>query len=75
MDIRNVFLISCEQGRLRASYDDVHFRGSIVDMLVPMALDVFGPLFSVTTTGQKVTVEECLNSVNGAIVANLLHYK
>jgi hypothetical protein len=46
-----------------------------VDILVSMAPDVYGPYVSVTKTGQKVLIVECLNAVYGTMVAALLYYK
>jgi hypothetical protein len=40
-----------------------------------MAPDVYGPYVSVTKTGQKVLIVECLNAVYGTMVAALLYYK
>jgi len=40
-----------------------------------MASDVYGPYVSVTKTGQKVLIVECLNAVYGTMVAALLYYK
>jgi hypothetical protein len=40
-----------------------------------MALDVYGPYFSVTKTGEKALIVKCLNAVYGTMVAALLYYK
>jgi hypothetical protein len=53
----------------------VRIRGPLVDVLVSIAPDVYGPYFSTTKTGQKVLIVECLNAVYGMMVAALLYYK
>ena len=53
----------------------VHIRGPLVDILVSMAMDVYGPNVSATKTGQKVLTVECLNAIYGTMVAALLYYK
>ena len=40
-----------------------------------MALDVYGHYVSVTKTGQKILIVECLNAVYGTMVVALLYYK
>jgi hypothetical protein len=44
-------------------------RGQLVDVLVLIAPDVYGPFVSTTKTGQKVLIVECLNAVYGMMVA------
>ena len=53
----------------------VHIRGPLVDILVSIAPDVYGPYNSTTKTGQKVLIVECLNAVYGTMIAALLYYK
>ena len=53
----------------------VCIRGPLVDILVSIAPDVYGSYVSVTKTGQKVLIVECLNAVYGTMVAALLCYK
>jgi hypothetical protein len=50
-------------------------RGLLVDILVSIALDVYGPYVSTTKNGQKVLIVECLNAFYGTMVAALLYYK
>ncbi len=42
-------------------------RGPLVDILVSIAPDVYGPYVSTSKTGQKVLIVECLNAVYGTI--------
>jgi hypothetical protein len=46
-----------------------------VDILVSIALEVYGPYMSTNESGQKVLFMQCLNAVYGDMVAALLHYK
>ncbi len=60
--------------------DEVHrvivrIRGPLVDILVSIALDVYGPYVSTNKACQKVLLVQCLNAVYWAMVAALLYYK
>ena len=75
VDVPNAFVqtvVSDEDAEHRVT---VRIRGPLVDILVSMAPDVYGPYVSVTKTGQKVLIVECLNAVYGTMVAALLYYK
>jgi len=75
VDIPNAFIqtvVSDEDAEHRVT---VRIRGPLVDILVSMAPDVYGPYVSVTKNGQKVLIVECLNAVYGTMVAALLYYK
>ncbi len=50
-------------------------RGPLVDILVSIAPDVYGPYVSTNKTGKEVMLVQCLNAVYGTIVAALLYYK
>ena len=49
----------------------VRIRGPLVDILVSIAPDVYGPYVSTNKSGQKVLIVECLNAVYGMMVAVL----
>jgi hypothetical protein len=53
----------------------VRIRGPLVDILVLIAPDVYGPYVLTNKSGQKVLIGECLNAVYGSMVAALLYYK
>ena len=53
----------------------IHIRGPLVDILVSIAPDVYGPYVSTNKAGQKVLLVQCLNAVYGTMVAALLYYK
>ncbi len=52
----------------------VRIRGPLVDILVSIAPDVYGPYVSTNNTGQKVLPVQCLH-VYGNMVAAPLYYK
>ena len=63
VNIPNAFVqtvVSKEDAEHRVT---VRIRGPLVDVLVLIALDVYGPYVSTTKTGQKVLIVECLNAV------------
>ncbi len=53
----------------------VCIRGPLVDILVSIASDVYGPYVSTNKAGQKILLVQCLNTVYGTMVAALLYYK
>jgi hypothetical protein len=53
----------------------VCIRGPLVDILVSIAPDVYGPYVSTNKSGWKILIVECLNAVYGMMVAALLYYK
>jgi hypothetical protein len=53
----------------------VHIRGPLVDILVSIAPDVYGPYVSTNKSGQKVLIADCLNAVYGTMAAALMYYK
>ncbi len=53
----------------------VRIRGPLVDILVSIASDVYGPYMSTNKAGQKVLLVQCLNAVYGTMGAALLYYK
>jgi hypothetical protein len=53
----------------------VRIRGPLVDILVSIAPDVYGPYVSTNKAGQKVLLVQCLNAVYKTMVAALWYYK
>ena len=53
----------------------VCIRGPLVDILMSIAPNVYGPYVSTNKAGQKVLLVQCLNAVYGTMVAALLYYK
>ncbi len=50
-------------------------RWPLVDILVSIAPDVYGPYVSTNKAGQKALLVQCLNAVYGTMVAVLLYYR
>jgi hypothetical protein len=50
----------------------VCIRGPLVDILMLIAPDVYGPYVSTNNSCQKVLIVECLNAVYGSMVAAVL---
>jgi hypothetical protein len=72
VDIPNAFVQTVVSKEDAEHQVTVHIRGPLVDVLVLIAPDVYGPYVSTTKTGQKVFIVECLNAVYGMMVAALL---
>ena len=75
VDIPNAFVqtvVSEEDAEHRVI---VRIRGPLVDVLVSIAPDVYGPYVTTNKSSQKVLIVECLNAVYGTMVAALLYYK
>jgi hypothetical protein len=53
----------------------VHIRGPLVNILVSIAPDVYGPYLSTNKSSQKVLIVESPNAVYGTMVATFLYYK
>ncbi len=53
----------------------VCIRGPLVEILVSIAPDVYGPYVSTNKAGQKLLLVQCLNAVYGTMVAAVLYYK
>jgi hypothetical protein len=53
----------------------VRIRGPLVDILMSVAPDVYGPYVSTNKAGWKVLLVQCLNAVYRTMVAALLYYK
>jgi hypothetical protein len=75
VDIPNAFVQAVVSEEDGDHWVIVHIRGQLVDILVSIAPDVYGPYVTTTKTGQKVLIVECLNAVYGTMVAALLYFK
>jgi hypothetical protein len=53
----------------------VCIRGPLLNILVSIAPDVYGPYMSTNKAGQRVLLVQCLNDVYGTMVTALLYYK
>ncbi len=50
-------------------------RGYMVDVLVKVAPEVYGPYVLTNKRGRKQLLVECLNAIYGTMVASLLYYR
>ena len=53
----------------------VRIRGPLVDMLVEIAPEVYGPYVTTDKHGNKQLLVECQNALYGTMVASLLYYE
>ena len=53
----------------------VRLRGKQVELLVDIALEVYGPYVHKNKKGEKVLLVQCMNALYGTMVASLLFYK
>jgi hypothetical protein len=74
VDISNAFVQTVVSKEDAEHCVTVRIRGPLVDVLVSMAPDVYGPYVSTTKTGQKVLIVKCRNTVYGVMMAALLYY-
>jgi hypothetical protein len=73
VDIPNAFAqIIVEEKKDKAS---IHIRGPLVDILVPIAPNVYGLYVTVGKKGKKQLLVQCLTDLYGTMVASLQYYK
>jgi hypothetical protein len=72
IDIPNAFI----QTVVEDNKDKVvmRIRGHMADILVKVALKVYGPYLSTDKQGRKQLLVECLNAIYSTMVASLLYY-
>ena len=72
IDIPNAFI----QTRVTNEKDMViiKVRGVLVDMLVKLAPDIYGPYVRKDKKGERTILLQCLNAIYGTMVASLLYY-
>ncbi len=75
VDILNAFVQTVMSEEDAEHHVVVCIRGPLVDILVSIVPDVYGPYVSTTKTGQKVLIVKCLNAIYGTMVAAPLYYK
>ena len=75
VDIPNAFVQTVVSDEDKEHHVIVRIRGPLVDILVSLASEVYGPYITTNTKGQQVLIVECLNTVYGTMVAALLYYK
>jgi hypothetical protein len=72
IDIPNAFI----QTRVKEKKDMalIKIRGLLVDVLLEIAPDVYGPYATANRKGEKELIVRCLNAIYGTMVASLLYY-
>jgi hypothetical protein len=75
VDIPNVFVQTVVDEEDAEHRVIVRIKGPLVDILVSIVSDLYGPYESTNKSGQKVLIVECLNAFYGTMVAALLYYK
>jgi hypothetical protein len=71
-DLPNAFIQTKVFGKDRVI---VRLRGEIVEVLLELAPDVYGPYVTTNRNGVKCLLVRCLNAIYGTVVASLLFYK
>ena len=73
IDIPNAYI----QTRVNDPKDRViiWIRGVVVDWLVKIAPEVYGPFVTTDKKGNKVLLVECWNAIYGTMIAGLLYYR
>ncbi len=75
VDIPNAFVQTVVSNEDKEHCVIVCIWGPLVDILVSLAPELYGPYVTTNTKGQQVLIVECLNAVYGTMVAALLYYK
>jgi hypothetical protein len=73
LDIPNAFIQTFVEDKTKRVI--VRIRGLLVDILVKLAPEIYGPYVTVDKKGQKQLLVECLNALYGTMVAALLYYE
>jgi hypothetical protein len=73
IDIPNAFI----QTRIENEKDMaiIKIQGILVDMLVDIAPEVYTPYVTTDIKGVKQVIVQCLNAINGTMMASLMYYK
>ena len=53
----------------------ISIRGFLVELLLLIDPDLYGPFVTTDKKGEKVMVVQCMNAIYGTMVANLLYKK
>ncbi len=73
VDIPNAFVQTVVSNEDKEHCVIVRKRGPLVDILVSLAPEVYGPYVTINKMVQQVLIVECLNAVYGTMVAALLY--
>ena len=75
VDIPNAFAQTVVSDEDKEHCVIVRIRGPLVDILVSISPEVYGPYVTTNKKGRQVLIVGCLNAVYGTMVAALLYYK
>ena len=73
VDIPNAFVQTVVEDEKDRAF--IRIRGPLVNILVTIAPDVYGPYVTVGKKGEKQLLVQCLTALYGTMVASLLYYK
>ena len=75
VDIHNEFSQTVVTDTQKDYWVIARLRGKLVEILVDIAPDVYGPYVHKNKKGEKVLLVQCMNALYGTMVASLLFYK
>ena len=73
IDITNAFIQTCIKNI--EDTENIIVRGALVDALVEIAPDIYGPYVRTDKKGVKTLILRCHNTIYGTMVTSILHYK
>jgi hypothetical protein len=73
IDVPNAFIQTVVEDKSKRVI--IRIRGMLVDILVKIAPEVYGPFVTTDRKGNKQILVECLNALYGTMVASLLYYQ
>ena len=73
IDIPNAFVQTRIEDEKDMTY--IKLRGALVDILVDIAPDIYGPYVTTDKKGNKQLIVQCQNALYGTMVASLLYYR
>ena len=73
IDIPNAFVQTRVEDEKDMAF--IKLRGDLVDILVDLAPDVYGPYVTTDRKGVKQLIVQCQNALYGTMVASLLYYR
>ena len=73
IDIPNTFIQARVKDKKDMAFIKIH--GVLVDILVEIAPDVYGPYVTTDKKGVKQLIVKCKNALYGTMVASLLYYR
>jgi hypothetical protein len=73
VDVPNAFIQTKIEDEKNMAF--IKIRGDLVDILVEIAPDVYGPYVTVDKKGAKQLLVQCQNALYGTMVASLLYYR